>query len=78
MAIQKDHIEHLAIHTRANETKAKKAHIEAHKAALKVIKENPNVVPEDTQSIPTGQQTDLQAKGSLPKVNYDQTKLTSA
>lgn len=40
-----DHIQHLEIHTRAIDNSATRSHIESHKMAMMMIRENPQLVP---------------------------------
>lgn len=45
-----DHNVHLEVHSKANQTKAAMAHIEAHKRALSIKKTNPELFPPDPNS----------------------------
>lgn len=47
-----DHNTHLEIHSKANDTKATMAHIETHKKALSIKKQNPDLFPADQQPAP--------------------------
>jgi len=49
-----NHVVHLEIHTRAAETPAKFAHVEAHKEAIRLKKANPDLFPEEEAEAETG------------------------
>jgi len=53
-----DHYMHLEIHNKLSDTPAKYAHMQAHKKAMILLKQNPNIVPSrqsDINPVPPGQ-----------------------
>lgn len=57
VSVTEDHISHLAIHQRAADTPATYAHVEAHKRALMVKRDKPEIFPQPETTQQTGART---------------------
>jgi hypothetical protein len=67
-----NHIVHLEIHSKAAETKAKKAHVAAHEDALRLQRDNPELFPNlEQEGMQPGEEREVeqnQALGLLEKL----------
>lgn len=69
-----DHITHLEQHAKADETPAKKAHITAHKVAMEMMRQNPELFPQPqgAGAPPNGQPNGQPAQAGTPSGNMGQ------
>lgn len=68
-----NHQEHLLVHASLNDTPEAKAHIEAHKEAMRLKKDDPSLFPQDQQQQP-GQPGQAQGQQAAPDQNFSEPK----
>lgn len=73
VTMTQDHHAHLIVHQQANNTNATKAHIMAHKMALMMARENPNLLPENLQNKATAIANEVpnEPQGSDAKLDFN-------
>jgi len=73
VTMTQDHQAHLIIHAQANDTNATQAHVMAHKMAMRMARENPNLLPENLQNKATAVANEVpnEPQGSAAKLDFD-------
>lgn len=76
VTMTQDHQAHMMEHAKANQTSASKAHMMAHEAAMRLARENPDLLPENLQQKATAvaNEVSTKPKGSDAKLDFDTPK----